>query len=374
MVLDFAENSLSSQLEKQQDILIQDYSPKGKEDGENRGFGKVVSINDQMQFYEHEGLLKNGKPRLECARFYFLALRDLDFKGLRDYYETWRSLTEFLVLHRHESGIEKKKTIAVKCSKRGNDVYWRRVEQRLRVIKDVEDVEFFNKKTRELTQSRAVFVTLTYDTKLSSVQDAWIQEGISWNRWISNLRDKFGEISYIRCFESFVNGYPHIHALLVFKDHEFNVFRQYSKAEKKLVFRIQEKAIFESSWDSNVDVRACASLRSASLYITKYLTKGFYESSDEALDKSLRGLTLSMNWIFHKKSFAVSKDLLDLILSLRNSKPKPAQFDLFGEKHPSIWQFIGIKTIHELKSEYPDLNFDRSWKVELPYCAWDPLN
>jgi len=330
---------------------------------------------ETLQRFESEGLLKNGKPRLACARSYFLDLMDLDFKGLRDYYKTWRDLKEFLILYRQESDTrDSKKTIAVKCSKRGNDVYWKRVGNRLRGLKDVEDVEFFNRKARGSMKSRAVFITLTYDTKLSSVQDAWIQEGISWNRWISNLRDKFGEISYIRCFESFVNGYPHIHALLVFKDHAFNVFRQYSKTEKKYVFRVKEKAVFESSWDSNVDVRACSSLRSASLYITKYLTKGFHEGSEEALDKNLRGLTLAMNWIFRKKSFAVSRDLLDLISDLRNSKSRRVQVDLFGEKHPVVWKFVGIKTIYELKSEYPDLNFDRDWKIELPYCAWDPLN
>ena len=335
----------------------------------------IESVDGDLQRFEDLGLLKNGKPRLASARSYFLDIMNLDFKGLRDYYKAWRELKEFLILCRLESDTrDSKKTIAVKCSKRGNDVYWRRVGQRLQGLKDVDDVQFFNPKARGSMKSRAVFVTLTYDTKLSGVQDAWIQEGIAWNRWISNLRDKFGEISYIRCFESFINGYPHIHALLVFKNHAFNVFRQYSKILKRYVFRVQEKAVFESSWDSNVDVQACASLRGASLYITKYLTKGFHEGSEEALDKNLRGLTLAMNWIFRKKSFAVSRDLLDLIKSLRNSKSRVVQMGLFGEKHLVVWKFIGIKTIHELKSEYPDLNFDRSWKIELPYCAWNSLN
>lgn len=338
---------------------------------------KDLSVDGDLQRFENLGLLKNGKPRLVCARSYFLDLMDLDFKGLRDYYKTWRDLTEFLVLQKQDwsklesTGKVSRQTIAVKCAKRGNDVYWWRVGKRLRGLKEIEDVEFFNRKARGSMKSRAVFVTLTYDTKLSSVQVAWIQEGISWNRWISNLRDKFGEISYIRCFESFVNGYPHIHALLVFKDHEFNVFRQYSKTEKKYVFRVQEKAVFESSWDSNVDVRACSSLRSASLYITKYLTKNFHEGSDEALDRNLRGMTLAMNWIFRKKSFAVSRDLLDLIKDLHNSKSKAEKSIFCGGKNEIIWEFIGVKTIHELKSEYPDLSFDGDWKIELPRCAWN---
>jgi hypothetical protein len=68
----------------------------------------------------------------------------------------------------------------------------------------------------------------------------------------------------------------------------------------------------------------------------------FHESSEEALDKNLRGLTLAMNWVFRKRSFAVSKDLFDLINNLRNSKSEVLQSCLGGSFIPVVWRFLGI--------------------------------
>jgi hypothetical protein len=311
---------------------------------------------------ENDFLFKNGKPRLQAARSYFLDVRDLDFAGLVDYYKAWRSFNEYLLLEREEGSIcdnnLKKEFFAVKCSKRGNDVYWWRISKRLEGLKNQADIEFFNPRDRGSKTTRAVFVTLTYDTKLGSVSDAWEEHGNWWNRYITNLREKFGELSYIRTWESFINGYPHVHALLIFKDHKFNVFRQKGK-DGKYRFRIQEKEQFESSWHSNVDVQACSSLRKASLYITKYLTKGFHESSEEALDKSLRGLTLSMNWIFRKRSFAVSRDLFDLINDLRNSKSQVLQSLLDGGSVAVLWRCLGIFSAESLGIS------DNSWYTSL---------
>jgi len=296
-------------------------------------------VDPSLERYESEGLLRNGKPRLEAARTYFLGLGDMDFEGLVCFYNAWRSFNEYILLERIEG--DQRSFHAVKCSKRGNDVYWWRTNRRLQGLKDREDVQFFNPKDRGLKKTRAVFVTLTYDTKIGSVYDAWEDHGSCWNRWITNLREKFGELSYIRTWESFVNGYPHIHALIIFKDHEFTVFRQKGK-DGKYRFRIQEKACFEAGWHSNVDVQACSSLKKASLYITKYLTKGFHEQSEEALDKSLRGLTLAMTWVFKKRSFAVSRDLVDLINGLRNSKSEALQMTFDGGFIPVEWCFLGV--------------------------------
>jgi hypothetical protein len=315
----------------------------------------LVSISD----FEREGLLDNGKPRLNAARSYFLGLRHLDFNGLVQYWRIWKDFVEYLVLQKQEGRFyEEKTTIAVKCSKRGNDVYWGRVKKRLGFIREIEDIQFFNPKDRGLKSTRAVFVTLTYDPKFGSVDDAWSNEGVLWNRWITNLREKYGKLSYIRTWESFINGYPHVHALLVFHDSEFRVFRHVGK-DRKTRWRLEAKAEFESSWPAHVDVQGCVSLRSASLYITKYLTKRFHDSSEEALDKSLRGLTLSMNWIFRKRSFAVSRDLGDLIKVLHNSKSEGGQATLDGGFLPCRWVCLGVHSAL-------DLGVDGSrWVVEL---------
>jgi len=318
--------------------------------------------------FESQGLLKGGKPRLGAARAYFLDLRDLDFSGLVDYYKAWRALPEFLLLHRPDDGVEGRKTIAVKCSKRGNDVYWWRTGKRLKRLRDLQDMEFFNWRSRGIKTTQAVFVTLTYDPKMGTVQGAWENEGILWNRWITNLRKKYGRIRYLRTWESFANGYPHVHAMLVFQDHEFRVMRMNGKN------RVTEKAVFESSWSAHVDVQACSSLRNANLYITKYLTKEFHESSEEALDRSLRGLTLAMNWIFRKRSFAGSRDLAESIGDLHNSNSNSCQVTLDGGRIRDRWILVDpdrpTRTVGEMEGAYPGLDFRNRWHFELPFCAW----
>ena len=106
-------------------------------------------------------------------------------------------------------------------------------------------------------------------------------------------------------------------------------------------------------------------------YVTKYMSKTKYPSKTQ-------NLTLALCWLFKKRSFAVSGDFQDLITILLNPKcRKFFQLDLFGSLINNVkWIFIGVKSLFELKSEYPELDFDDSWSFELPYCAWfpDPKN
>jgi hypothetical protein len=47
--------------------------------------------------------------------------------------------------------------------------------------------------------SNVLFATLTYNTRKSMVQEAWENVGVEYNKWIRNLRKKFGRVSYLRC-------------------------------------------------------------------------------------------------------------------------------------------------------------------------------
>jgi len=84
--------------------------------------------------YDHE-----DKPRLNYARNYFLGFnidRDVDFQELQKIYLTWKDFIEYIVLQKQPENLRMKgevdrETFAVKCSKRGNDVYWWRVGKRL---------------------------------------------------------------------------------------------------------------------------------------------------------------------------------------------------------------------------------------------------
>ena len=115
---------------------------------------------------------------------------------------------------------------ALKCSKRGNDVYRQRVYRRFKGLASlVEKKSFFNPKDRKQNKkTRALFVTLTYDTKRCSFDHAWKNIGIEFNRFMSHVRKKFGKVSSCRVFEAFANGHPHIHCVLLFEEKEFKVF------------------------------------------------------------------------------------------------------------------------------------------------------
>ena len=217
---------------------------------------------------------------------------------------------------------------ALKCSKRGNDVYRHRVYCRFKGLASLaEKTIFFNPKDRNQDKkTRALFVTLTYDTKLCSFGDAWKNIGVEFNRFMSYVRKNFGKVSCCRVFEAFENGHPHIHRILLFEEKEFKVFR-----DKKGQFRTPEKGIIEAGWRSHTDVKAMSSLGRGLSYLKKYLLK-----SIDAKNKDSKALkTLALGWLFNKRAFSVSgkfKQLLnDLIKTKHNSNHKKQQITLKGE-------------------------------------------
>jgi hypothetical protein len=217
---------------------------------------------------------------------------------------------------------------ALKCSKRGNDVYRNRVYKRFKELASIADkIEFFNPKDRTLNKkTRALFVTLTYDPKLCGWDKAWKTLGIEFNRFMSYLRKKFGGVSCFRVFEAYESGYPHIHCILLFEEKEFKVFR-----DKKGQFRINEKGALAEGWRSHTDAKAMSSLGRGLSYLKKYLLK-----SIDAKKKDSKALkTLALGWLFNKRAFSVSgkfrQMLIDLIKTKHNSNQKTQQTTLEGQ-------------------------------------------
>lgn len=246
-----------------------------------------------------------------------------------DRYILWVKEDKYMILSRWNKDKWINEIFAVKCSKRGNDVYKFRVLGRFSgVCKQAGDVIFFNRKNRGKKTSKALFVTLTYDTKRCTFQDAWINIGVEFNRFMSWIRKQFGKVSCCRVFESFENGYPHIHCVLFF-ERSFDVFR-----DVRGNFRVHEKSLISKGWHSNVDVKAIDSLAGSLCYLKKYLLKSIsFEDSDS---KGLK--TLALCWTFRKRAFSVSgsfrKMLSDLIRYLHNSNKKLVQITLFNEIIP----------------------------------------
>jgi hypothetical protein len=308
-----------------------------------------------------------GLVRLSRARDCFLG----DLESLMDVGEKafcyWRDQAEYMVLKKEYVGHRKDvedQWLALKCSKRGNDVYQRRIKTRLDWLnREIPDQKFFEIKDFQVgkdVKTSLLWITLTCDTKRSSIIEAWENVGEDYNRFISALRRKYGHVSVLRVWESYENGYPHIHAIMVFDDVKFSVFPWWDedKGKMKLTFRIQEKDEISSLWHSYVDVQAVSSTSALFTYLKKHQEKIILglsgdiqegEGSRVGFDlENVKGLrTLFLSWLFRKRSFSVSGDfrekLLDLISHLHNSNMLKRQIDLFGDVVPEwIYHFIGV--------------------------------
>jgi hypothetical protein len=244
-----------------------------------------------------------------------------------DRYVEWVKDAEYMILSRWNKLEWKNDVYAVKCAKRGNDVYRFRVYKRFKgLCSKADDMSFFNPKDRGVKKTRALWVTLTYDDKLCSFREAWRNIGVEFNRFMAYIRKEFGKIASCRAFESFESGYPHIHCVLLFESTWFRVFR-----DKEGKFRIYQKEILAQGWHSYVDIEAMGSLAGGFRYLKKYLLKGIdFEKADS---KALK--TLALCWAFRKRAFSVSgqfrKLLTDLIRSMHNSNHKLRQATLSGE-------------------------------------------
>jgi len=242
-------------------------------------------------------------------------------------YVDWVSEVKYMILSRWNEMESKNEVFAVKCAKRGNDVYRSRVSRRFKGLCSMaEDLVFFNPKDRGIKKTRALWVTLTYDTKLCSFRDAWLNVGVEFNRFMAHVRKKFGKVACCRVFESFENGHPHIHCVLLFESTWFHVFR-----DRKGKFRVHSKKIIAKGWHSNVDVKAMSSLKGGFAYQKKYLLKNI--DFENANSKALK--TLALCWAYRKRAFSVSglfRQLLhDLIITMHNSNRRLRQVTLSGE-------------------------------------------
>jgi len=323
---------------------------------------------DPQRLFRERGLLNDqGKPRLNVAQGYFRrSENEEDLDLLEQLYVYWRDIPEFLILRSLQVNPRSMASVwsyvGVKSSKRGNDVYVRRVKRRLDWLSNMPNVTFF--KDSDFSTSKEVltstlWITLTYDAKRCSRAEAMENIGREWNRFLSALRGKYGKISVLRSWETSCRGYPHVHACVLFQDAKFSVFQHLAEREPRgnlplgqkelqLQYRIHEKDQISPLWHSHVDVQAISSTRKLFNYMRKYQTKTLMASDSP---KGVR--TMSILWLNRKRSFSVSGDfrarISDLIRTLHNSKMVFAQARLDGSlQEPSVWEFVGVFSGEEL--------------------------
>ncbi len=303
-----------------------------------------------------------GNPRLSCARQLFL--QDLDRERvpvLAEAFRFWRDYAEYLGLKGVNRVTGEKLFVAVKCSKRGNDVFSRRLDQKLGFLSRMEGIQLFSPedfKPGKVVRSNLLWVTLTYNPALSSLRKAWMTYMEDWNLWITNLRNKYGKIDVLKFSEAFPDesgeafGYPHIHVVLLFREAQFRVFPRMEEGRDGklgLVYRIQEKFELENQgkWHSWVDVKALSSGRALGGYLRKHTKNTHYGDDQGAL------VTQALLWLYRKQTFSMSsgfrQNFIDLIMTMHDSKGCQAQKTLDGQLLDDwIWSFHGVRSALEL--------------------------
>jgi hypothetical protein len=350
---------------------------------------KVVTSEYQHRLrsfptWKKEGLLNddNARPRLLVARDWYRNLEQGEIDTVVKLFREWCAFDEYGVIqlerrvkHPFRGFVWKReKTIALKSSKRGNDVYRRRVLKRLANLREIYDrfgdLELVDTHSR----TRVLMVTLTFDIKLTSIRNAWEGIGRDWNRFISACRRRWGRIIPVRTWESFGNGYPHIHALLLFEDTTFGTYtHENDKGEFEL--RCVEKKEFERYHHSFIDIEVPRNIKFAVGYIIKYLGKIHSDpnlANDGGIDTSNAHKTLALTWLYRKKSFSIGRDIqkqlseIDLIDRMRYSNFfSDFQVSLDGVSLPKEfrWRWMGVFSAWELGLK------GRVWCVELDFAV-----
>jgi hypothetical protein len=309
-----------------------------------------------------------GQVRLGKFRSFLPLLDQNDVSFVGDSYFKWVSQDEWLLLKgtHFESG--EQKHCIVKCSKRGNDVFNRRLDRKLGFLNrlKLQKKDFFSLddfKPHKGVMAQLLWFTLTFDSKRCSLHDAWMGISEEWNLFITNLRNEYGRIQVLKFIQAFpgpgeAHAYPHFHAILLFQDANFQVFPHWEEGKdgsEELVFRIQEKdeLAAQGKWHSFIDVKALKSISSAVNYCRKYGQGTYDVASEDGSVNEEALLNCTMNWYYRKQSYSLSgqfrEALSDLIRLLQGSKSFQGTLDGSGLFPIWKWEFLGVRSMEELE-------------------------
>ena len=192
--------------------------------------------------------------------------------------------------------------------KRGNRPYIELVKQKFGVFIGREPKVFFDE-SWGLKETSMLYITGTVDPSQKGRCDSWLHFGEMWNRFITNLRNQFGPIAYIRTWQSQANGYPHFHALLYFEQRSFTVVEwthPNGKTSYRLPSRSGDRTKIKKTWKwGNLDIVCVQNTHDAFTDLLKYVTRD--------LEGGESDLTNAMVWFFGKQSFSFSGDFVKAV-------------------------------------------------------------
>jgi len=270
--------------------------------------------------------------------------------AINRFYDSWVADNQYLIFKKQDSLL---KTLA---SKRGNEKYLNRVKKRFALIDTFfHGVNISRDQTELDAKSRMLFITLTYGNRSDiTLPQAWDRLSSDYNRFITNLRNKFRGVTRvlaIRCFEAHKNGYPHIHALLFFENFWFKIFKYSTSKWVKNQLRTRVRWLLSDErlreqiklcWKPGFsDVQSFISKNYALDYILKYITKRSAKTHSE-LDEGKGTLNFALLWVAQKRAFAASRDLT--LKQMHNSNSENLIEVTHGEPPPMKWEFHGILT------------------------------
>lgn len=239
--------------------------------------------------------------------------------------------------------------------KRGNETYVDITKKRLAPLLCQEPLFYFdtayNSKRRITRYTNMLYVTGTTDPDKRTIGGAWLSFPRAWNSFITNLRKQFGELVFIRSWQSQKNGYPHFHAIIYFNSVNFSVVpnfgneglswrissRQKLHKRDKLTIRQRLKEAWQ--W-GHLDIVCISDTQGCFKDLLKYVLRD--------LEGGESDLTNAMIWFFGKHSFGFSRNFIekiwgkkepvalqepcnaDLIYPLMcNSNPKPVRIEIY---------------------------------------------
>lgn len=249
----------------------------------------------------------SGSIRAHLVRSAFLT-NAINKDRVEDLYKKWRDYAEYLALDGYDIEDNYVTTLFVKASKRGNDVFKKRVREKLSKLDKLPPIDFF---AMDPTCNRTpmIFVTLTINAKKYTLIEAWQRFPNEFHKFETKLRKKYGKFTRFRVWESHKSGYPHIHVCYYFKEHTFVTFQKKRKSDGKIVDRIpdHDNTTIRSLWTmgQNTDVQGVSDTIGAFSEIKKYVTKSVFTIKSD--------LTNAMLWVFGKRQYSMSKDFISTI-------------------------------------------------------------
>jgi len=261
-------------------------------------------------------------------------------------YIDWLVDNNYILLECESDG--KKTYIVKKCSKRGNDVDMRYVEKRLRhVATNIEPYAHYDS-----TRALKIVVTVNPERFNDDIESAWMELGREFNRFVSVLKRRYGDVSVLRSWESHSSGYPHIHAVVCFESKRWLVVGRLPDKNGHEQWRIPTAMSREiaSGWGLGfLDVQAVVpdsideDIEDSVWYLIKSRREGDYRDVETWSKKRL--LTMAITWYLGLRTWSSSRKLCRRPDLIRDSKIIQTDIegnDLFDCTTRPKFKFVGM--------------------------------